>query len=85
MFLRYFYLVFGGCSYKSSGTEAGGLFQRQKVEEREAGGGRLSKAPDGCELVTRDVGVACLALSVKVGIVILFVHRSDFASSIVSP
>jgi hypothetical protein len=84
MFLRYFYLVFGG-SYKSSGTGAGGLFQRQKVEEREASGGRLSKAPDGCELVTRDVGVACLALSVKVGIVVLFVHRSDFALSIVSP
>jgi hypothetical protein len=33
----------------------------------EAGGGRLSQAPDGWELVTKDVGLAWLALSVKAG------------------
>jgi hypothetical protein len=79
MFLRYFYIVFGVSPYKKSETKAEGLFQRQKVEQRETAddqlgndGGRLSKAPDGWELVTWDVGIACLALSVKVGIVLGF-------------
>ena len=46
-------------------------FQCQKAEERAAPDNKWvnDKAVDGWDLVTWDVGVACLALSVKVGVV----------------
>jgi len=74
MFLRYFYLLFGSSSYDDSEVKAERRFQRQKVEGgvavgsgRETHDGWPSKAVASRELVTWDVGVACLALSVKVG------------------
>jgi hypothetical protein len=79
MFLRYFYLVFGGSSrsYDDSEAETERL-SHQKVEERVAtdiqwvnDNVRLSKTVNGLELATWDVGVACLALSVKVGAIVV--------------
>jgi hypothetical protein len=73
MFLRYFYLISG--LYDDSEAEAMRLFECQKIDERvtadhEWGSDKTqpSKVVNGRELVTWDVGVACLALSVKVGV-----------------
>ena len=66
MFLRYFYLIFGGPTVDID-VEADRLFQKQNADERVAVvGGRLNKPMSGWELVTWDIGVGCLALSIKV-------------------
>ena len=74
MFLRYFYLIFRDSSSKDPEAEIKRRFQCQKAEERVTPGSKWgnNKPVNGWELVTWDVGVACLALSVKVGVVLVF-------------
>lgn len=74
MLLRYFFIVFGGSSYDNPVAEAERSSQRQRVGETVIAsndwGNGIQPSVSGWELVTWDIGVACLALSVKVGVIL---------------